>query len=39
MRKYLASYNDEPGYHIIDTKKLDEFQVDPELRDRLANYN
>ena len=39
MRKYLASYNDEPGYHIIDTKKLEEFQVDPELRDRLANYN
>ena len=39
MRKYIASYKDEPGYHIIDTKKLEENQIDPELRDRLANFN
>jgi len=39
MKKYLASYKDEPGYHIIDTKKLEENQIDPELRDRLANFN
>ena len=35
MKKLLSSFKCEPGYHIIDVKKLDENNKDDKLRERL----